>query len=151
MIARKIFLRSAACAALLLLSSGAMKAQQKLMHCFYFTPVETATDADWAAFNKATDALPGKIPGLTRVWSGKLRAPQTVFSVDREAAKKLRAGEKSVSGEVTQTVRQYGLCMEMSSAETLKVYADHPAHKEWDALYQKVRQYGTSTFDIVVP
>jgi hypothetical protein len=151
MTSRSILLRFAACAAFLLLSSGAARAQQKLMHCFYFTPVETATAADWAAFNKVTEALPGKIPGLTRVWSGKLRMPQSIFSVDREAAKKLRAGDKAVTGEASLTVRQYGVCMEMDSVETLKIYADHPAHKEWDAVYQKVRQYGTSTFDIVVP
>ncbi|HSW48665.1 MAG TPA: hypothetical protein VLH09_00755 [Bryobacteraceae bacterium] len=150
--ARRTLVQSAACVALFLLSSGATWAQQKLMHCFYFTPIETATAADWDAFNKATEALPGKIPGLTRVWSGKLRMPQAIFSlVDREAAKKLRSGEKSVSGEVTMTVRQHGVCMEMDGPEALKVYAGHPAHKEWDAVYQKVRQYGTSTFDIVVP
>ncbi len=145
-------LRSAVCMALFLFSGSALRAQQKLMHCFYFTPVETATAADWDAFNKATEALPGKIPGLTRIWSGKLRVPQAIFNLaDREAVKKLRAGEKSVTGEVTMTVRQYGVCMEMNGPETLKVYADHPAHKEWDAVYQKVRQYGTTTFDIIVP
>jgi hypothetical protein len=148
---RTKLLRSAGYVALLLFSSGTMMAQQKLMHCFYFTPLETATQADWTAFNKATDALPGTIPGLTRVWYGKLRQPQGIFSVDQEAAKKLRGGEKSASGQVTLAVRQYGVCMEMSSAETLKTYASHPAHKEWDALYQKVRQYGTTTFDIIQP
>jgi hypothetical protein len=147
-----VLLRTATTVAFVLLSSQVMKGQQqKLMHCFYFTPVETATAEDWAAFNKATEALPGKIPGLTRVWSGKLRAPQSVFNVDREAAKKLRGGEKSVSAEVTLTVRQYGVCMEMNGPEVLKAYADNPAHKEWDAAYQKVRQYGTTTFDILVP
>jgi len=145
------FVRWAVCAALVLVSSSALSAQQKLMHCFYFTPVEAATQADWDAFHKATDALPGKIPGLTRVWYGKLRMPVGIFNPDAETAKKLRGSEKSVTGTVTMVQRQHGVCMEMDGPEALKTYAAHPAHKEWDAVYQKVRQYGTTTFDIVTP
>jgi hypothetical protein len=121
------------------------------MHCFYFTAVEGATAADWDAFHKATEALPGKIPGLTRVWHGKLRMPVGIFNPDQETARKLRGGEKSATGTVTMVPRQYGVCMEMNGPEALKEYAAHPAHKEWDAVYQKVRQYGTTTFDIVTP
>ncbi len=143
--------RVAAGAALLLLFSGSLAAQPKLMHCFYFTAVETATPADWDAFYKATGALPGKIPGLTRVWYGKLRMPMGIFNPDPETAKKLRGGEKSATGTVTMVQRQHGVCMEMDGPEALKTYAAHPAHKEWDAVYQKVRQYGTTTFDIITP
>jgi hypothetical protein len=140
----------AACAAMLLFSSGVLSAgEKKLMHCFYFTPVEGASQADWDAFAKATDALPGKIPGLTRVWHGKLARNLTLYNADQEAAKKLRGGEKSTAGQVSAVVRQYGVCMELDSADALKTYADHPAHKEWDAAYSKVRQYGTTTIDIV--
>lgn len=141
----------ALCGALVVLSGGPLAAQQKLMHCFYFTPLETATQADWDAFYKATNALPGKIPGLTRVWYGKLRSPVGVFNADQEAAKKLRGGESSVTGTVTRLQREYGVCMEMDGSAALKTYAAHPAHKEWDAVYQKVRQYGTTTFDIMTP
>ena len=141
--------RTAACAALLLVSSGTLAAQQKLMHCFYFTPVAAATQADWDAFDKATAALPGKIPGLTRVWYGKLRMPMGIFNPDQETAKKLRGGEKSATGPVTMVQRQYGVCMEMDGPDALKAYAAHPAHKEWDTVYQKVREYGTTTFDII--
>ena len=140
----------AACAAMLLFSSGVLSAgEKKLMHCFYFTPVEGASQADWDAFAKATDALPGKIPGLTRVWRGKLSRNLTIFNADQEAAKKLRGGEKSVAGQVSSVVRQYGVCMELDSAAALKSYADHPAHKEWEAAYSKVREYGTTTFDLL--
>ncbi len=147
----RLVTRWAAFAVLLLWSSGAVSAQQKLMHCFYFTAVEGATAADWDAFHKATEALPGKIPGLTRVWHGKLRMPVGIFNPDQETARKLRGGEKSATGTVTMVPRQYGVCMEMNGPEALKEYAAHPAHKEWDAVYQKVRQYGTTTFDIVTP
>ena len=107
-----------------LLFAGALSAGDKgLMHCFYFTPVKTATQAEWQAFFTATDALPEKIPGLTRVWYGKLVRP----GLDRE----------------------YGACMLFEGPEALKTYAGHPAHKEWADIYSKVRVYGTTTFDIV--
>ena len=49
------------CLAVLLCAAGVSAAADgKLMHCFYFTAVEGATDADWQAFYKATDELPGK-------------------------------------------------------------------------------------------
>lgn len=107
-----------------LLFAGVLSAGEKgLMHCFYFTPVQTATQTEWQAFFNATDALTGKIPGLTRVWYGKLRG----------AAQD----------------RQYGVCMLMEGPETLKTYAGHPAHKQWEEAYFKVRVYGTTTFDIL--
>ncbi len=115
-----------------LLSVGVSYAgEKKLMHCFAFTTIETATEAEWNAFYKATDALPSKIPGLTRVWHGKLRRPLTL-----------------ASGE-TKVVRSYGVCMEMNDEATLKTYTAHPAHKEWAAAYEKVRVAGTTTFDIL--
>ena len=33
--------------------------------------------------------------------------------------------------------------------ETLKAYTAHPCHKEWSALYEKVRVAGTTTYDIL--
>ncbi len=112
----------------LTLLAGALSAGDgKLMHCFYFTVVEGASEADWQAFYKATDELPGKIPGLLDVWHGKLRRP-------------LRVGANQ---------RQYGVCMEMQDEAALKVYADHPAHKAWEQVYFKIRQPGTTTVDII--
>lgn len=137
-------------AAALLLSAGILSAgEKKLMHCFAFTTIDAATDADWEAFYKATDALPGKIPGLTRVWHGKLRAPLAQFNTDRETSKKLAAGEPKVTGEVTRRVRQYGVCMEMDNEAALKSYTDDAAHSEWVKIYSKVRVAGTTTFDIL--
>jgi len=138
------------CVAVLLLFAGLLTAgEKKLMHCFVFTPLDGATDADWAAFYKATDELPGKIPGLSKVWHGKLLNNLTIHFPDREARKKLAAGEAKVAGEITQRVRVYGVCMEMDDQAALKTYAGHPAHKEWEAVYGKVRQPGTTTFDIL--
>jgi len=130
----------------LALSAG----EKKLMHCFTFTPVETASQVDWEAFYKATDALPGKIPGLNKVWYGKLRRSLSIYGVvDGGARKKLAAGEQKVTSEVTRTVRQYGVCMEMNNEAALQTYASDPAHKEWAEAYSKVRQPGTTTFDLI--
>jgi hypothetical protein len=135
--------------ALLLTPCLMVAGEKKLMHCFVFTPVESATQADWEAFFKATDELPSKIPGLHRVWYGKLLKPLTIFTTDAETRKKLAGGEKEVTGPVQRVIRQWGVCMEMENEQALKVYADHPAHKAWEQVYFKVRQPGTTTFDIL--
>ena len=135
----------------LLLAAGCLSAADKsLMHCFFFTPEAGATDAQWQAFFKATDDLPGKIPGLTKVWYGKLARPMAVLSTsDSEARKKLAAGEKDVTAPINRVVREWGVCMEMDGSDALKAYAGHPEHEKWVEVYSKVRQYGTTTVDIV--
>jgi hypothetical protein len=135
--------------AALLLAAPAAAGEKKLMHCFAFTTIDAATDADWKAFQAATDELPGKIPGLSRVWHGKLRAPLSQYTVDAGTRKKLGAGEKDVTGPVNRLVRSYGVCMEMADEATLKSYASHAAHAEWLKAYEKVRVAGTTTFDIL--
>lgn len=104
----------------------------KLMHCFAFTEIEDAKDADWDAFIKETKALPEKIDGLETVWVGKLR---------RELGQYNREGKRSL--------RQWGVCMEMKDSAALETYADHPAHTAWVTTYGKVRKPGTTTFDII--
>ncbi len=134
----------------LLLSASALSAADgKLMHCFYFTTIDAATDTDWQAFAKATEALPGKIQGLLSVWHGELRRPMRIMGTDRETSKKVRAGETNVTGPVRMVTRQHGVCMEMADAAALKTYADHPAHSDWMRVYEKVRVAGTTTVDIL--
>jgi len=135
----------------LLLAAGAVSAgEKKLLHCFYFTVEAGATEDQWQAFFKATDELPGKVPGLTKVWYGKLARPMAVLSTsDAEARKKLSAGEKDVTGPINRVVREWGACMEFSDAAALKAYAGHAEHKKWEEVYFKVRQYGTTTVDFM--
>jgi hypothetical protein len=142
-----------AVASLWLLAAGiAAAGEQKLMHCFAFTAVESASPADWQAFYKATDALPGKIPGLTRVWYGKMRRPlfqlQPANEGDYKKIGQAKPGEE-LQVPVQAVRRQYGVCMEMNDEAALKAYADTPGHKEWVDAYSKVRQEGTTTFDIL--
>jgi hypothetical protein len=111
----------------LLLASTALAGEKKLMHCFYFTTVEGATQADWDAFYKATDEIPKKIKGVSHVWYGKLQRPLSVDGAER----------------------QFGVCMEMDNAEARRNYGNDPYHKVWDAAYSKVRVAGTTTLDFL--
>ena len=127
-------------------------ADQPVMHCFAYTVIESATPAEWDAFTKATKELPGKIPGLTKVWLGKLARPMNVMAPDTSASpedlKKVRAGEM-MSLPVKLIRRQAGACMEFSSPDALAAYAKHDARTEWMKTYEKVRVAGTTTFDIL--
>jgi hypothetical protein len=142
----------AGCVALFLtFPSVGAAGEKKLMHCFAWTPAKDATPADWEAFYKASDAIPQKIKGVSKVWYGKLASPITqvgVGKMDDAAAQKYRAGE-SVNGPITRLTREYGMCMEMTDASALKAYADDPYHKTWVEAYAKVRVEGTTTFNII--
>lgn len=126
-------LRSIRLAALLvglLAYGGVLSAGEKgLMHCFAFTPLADAKEADWEAFYKATDELPEKVEGLQKVWVGKLRAPA-----------KLTPNAEP---------REYGACMLFDGPDALEAYDDHAAHRAWEEVYFKVREPGSTTFDII--
>jgi hypothetical protein len=140
------------CAAGVLLSASlAFAGEKSVMHCFAFTPIESATQADWDAWHKATEALPGKIKGLKRVWTGKLMRPlqQVQLNVqDAEARKKLVADGKG-NADVRVLRREYGACMEFENEAAYKAYGADAAHKEWEGVYSKVRQPGTTTYQII--
>lgn len=123
------------------------------MHCFAWTPIKEATQADWDAFYKASDMMPKQMKMVKHVWYGKLLRPLSQFGTsDVEARKKAMAGE-SASGPLTFTRREYGMCIAFESAgdhaATLKKYVAEPYHKTWSAAYEKVRVPGTTTYDIV--
>ena len=125
--------------------------EKKLMHCFAWTAVKDATPADWEAFYKASDALPSKIKGISKVWYGKLASPLTQVSVgkiDDATLKSFRAGE-AVNAPITRVAREYGMCMEMDNEDVLKAYANDPYHKTWVEAYSKIRVEGTTTFNIL--
>lgn len=130
---RFTLLCTALAAMLAILPADSAAGEKKLMHCFAFTEIESATDADWAAFMKATNELPDKIEGLEKVWVGKLRRPLRQYGRNQDEPR----------------VRQSGVCMEMADEAALEVYATHPAHSEWVKVYEKVRVAGTTTFDII--
>ena len=109
------------------MAPAAEVSESKLMHCFAFTAIAEATEADWQAFNTATNELPSKIPGLNKVTYGKLLTPN-----------------------VGDAQRDYGVCMEMTDEAARKAYGEHAAHAEWVEVYGKVRVPGTTTFDYLI-
>lgn len=102
--------------------------EKTLMHVFAYTPLENSTQQDYINFEKATGEMVGKIPGLRHVWVGKLREP--------------------VAAE-NDRIRTYGVAMEFDNAEALETYARHPVHSDWTRIYERVRQQGTTTLDIM--
>ena len=122
-----------------------------MLHCFAFTPVETATQAEWDAFYKATDALPDKIPGVKRVWYGKLNRPlnQNQLKFADEAARKKMVAERKGTTEFSMIQRKNGACMEFENLKAFEAYGAHPEHKTWENVYSKVRVEGTTTYQIV--
>ena len=136
-------------AAALLAASLLTAGEKALMHCFAFTVVPEATESDWTAWEKSTDALPGKIPGLRKVWHGKILRPFGVYSADAATAKKIKPDTTEVEGKFARLRRQHGVCMEFKDEAALNAYAKLPAHDDWLKLYEKVRVEGTTTFDIV--
>jgi hypothetical protein len=137
-------------AAILMFYSVASAGEKTLMHCFAWTPVKEATAADWEAFYKASDALPNKIKGITKVWYGKLESPlsQAALKIDNESFQKYRGGEQ-VTVPVNRVAREYGMCMEMTGVSVFKAYDADPYHKIWTEAYSKVRVEGTTTFNII--
>ena len=101
--------------------------EKTLLHVFAYTPLEGATPEDYAAFKTATAAMVGRIPGLRRVWVGKLREPLPVET----------------------RIHTYGVAMEFDNAQALDTYAKDPVHEEWVKVYEKVRKQGTTTLDIL--
>ena len=141
-----------ACAAVALSFLPAAHAGEKtLMHCFAWTPIKEATPADWQAFFQASDALPTKIKGITKVWYGKLATPLSQIAlgdVDNATIQKFRAGE-TVTVPAKRVAREYGMCMEMMGQDALKAYNTDPYHKVWTDAYSKVRVEGTTTYNIL--
>ena len=130
---KTVFSRVLVLAAATALSSSLSLAGEKgLMHCFAFTEIADASEADWDAWFEATDALPDKISGLENVWYGKLRRPLRQYSRDGK-----------------ESYRQWGVCMQFTGAAALEKYAEHPAHDDWAEVYGKVRVPGTTTYDIL--
>ena len=132
------------------LAAGSLAAAENtVMHCFAYTPIKEAAQSDWDAFYKATDELPSKVPGIKRVWYGKLARPLGLMTVgDAEARKKIAADGKG-QAEVTALRREHGVCMEFADEAAFKAYGPHEGHKAWSAAYEKVRVPGTTTFQIL--
>lgn len=144
-------MRLGLCIASLAFAGTLTAASGELVHCFTFTPIEGAPQADWDAFYKATSDLPGKINGLKYAWAGKLVRPQNIPAItiaDAEARKKMMADGKG-TGDFSINKREYGACMIFANEAAFKAYDGDPGHKSWVSVYEKVRKPGTTTFQFI--
>jgi hypothetical protein len=140
-------------AAMAVCAGSAFAGEKALMHCFAFSVIEKATPEEWAAFKTETDALPGKIKGLKRVWHGKLVRPLAYnnATIPDEAARKTYMEKKTgtgISANITRVERQHGVCMEFADLAAFQAYGKDPAHDTWAKAYEKVRIAGTTTYQI---
>src|SRR6266481_6023136 len=94
--------------------------QKTLLHVFAYSPLGTATQQDFENFKKETEGMVGKIPGLKKVWVAKLREP-------------FPAGDK---------IRTFAVAMEFDDLPALNAYAGNPVHKQWEQVYERVREQG---------
>jgi heme-degrading monooxygenase HmoA len=106
----------------LLVGQRTVTPQKTLVHAFAFQLQEGAGEAQVQQVWAATRKMAAAIPGIRNVWMGKV----------------LNRGQEY----------QYGVVMEFENQAAVKAYAAHPAHKEWDQVYSKVRVEGTNTLDI---
>jgi hypothetical protein len=53
------------------------------------------------------------------------------------------------NADVTVMRREHGACFEFDNEAAFKAYGPDPAHKEWEAVYSKVRVPGTTTYQII--
>jgi hypothetical protein len=140
-------------AGLAFFAGSALAGEKALMHCFAFTVVDSATPAQWETFKAETDALPGKIKGLKRVWHGKLVRPlqyNAAQITDDATRKQLTADGKLADAKANVTVvkRQHGVCMEFDNLAAFQAYGKDPAHASWVKAYEPVRVSGTTTYQI---
>ena len=84
-----------------MLSAATASAADDLVHCFLFTAVDKAPEADWQAFFKATDALPSKIPVVKHVWYSKLNRPMEVGGETRQFQVEVKVDSEDVYEEAS--------------------------------------------------
>jgi hypothetical protein len=100
--------------------------EKTTVHAAAWTARDGLTQQEFEAFKKETAAMVGAVPGLKRVWTGKLRAPVTFDGVKRD----------------------YGIVLEFDSVKSKQAYSDkHPS--PWYEDFAKIRQPGSSNFDVV--
>ena len=100
--------------------------QKTTIHAAAWTARDGLGQQDFENFKKETAGLVGKVPGLRRVWVGKLRAP--------------------INAEGVQ--RNYGIILEFDGVKSKEAYSDnHPS--PWYENFGKLRQPGSTNFDVV--
>lgn len=94
-------------------------APSTLIHFITVKWKDDATDAQKQTALDSAQKLVGKVPGLLRVWTKKVKLQTT-----------------------TQDGKNYDaiIAMEFTNEAALEAYSKHPAHDEWYKIYLPIRQ-----------
>jgi hypothetical protein len=121
-----------AVAGALLFTAGWVAGQEKartektLIWAAAWTAADTMTPAAFEALKTETASLVGRVPGLKRVWVGKLLEPKTFDGV----------------------TRNYGMVLEFDSVASKNAYTKLPL-SPWRENFNKLRTPRSSNFDVV--
>ncbi len=107
----------------LLVGQKTATSEKTLVHAIAFKQVEGTTEQQIQEVWEATRKMAGAIPGLKRVWVGKVTNRGPSYT--------------------------HGIVMEFENEKALQDYVPHAAHREWEKIYFKVRTPGSNTVDVV--
>jgi hypothetical protein len=126
---RKAVLTAFACA---LLGAGSTKAANEfgkpksVIHFITLFYKDGATEEDKKTVMKATEKMASEVPGIKNIWLKPVRVQGDVQ-------------EKQPDGSVKVRRMTDAIVIEFESEAAFKAYADHPAHKAWEAIYTPLR------------
>jgi hypothetical protein len=101
--------------------------QQTTIHAAAWTAADSMTQQDFDNFKKLSAGLVGQVPGLRRIWVGKLAKPITAEGIQRN----------------------YGVVLEFDDAKSKEAYSSNRP-PEWYATLNKLRNpQGSTSFDVV--
>jgi hypothetical protein len=121
-----------ATAALLALGAGIGIAANKygkpksVIHVVTLYYKDGTTDAQKKEVLDGIEKMAASIPGMKNVWLRPIRVQGSVQV-------------KQTDGTVQNRMLTDAFVMEFESEEALKLYADHPAHREWEKIYIPLR------------
>ncbi|MDX2152575.1 MAG: Dabb family protein [Bryobacteraceae bacterium] len=127
-------------AAVTLLGASLLPAQNKyekpksIIHVVTLHYKDGTTPEQRQAVLDGIEKMAAAIPGVNRIWLKPVK-------VQGGYVQKLPSGETKVTNFTDAFV------MEFKDAAALKVYENHPAHREWEKVYLEVRGR-SSTSDI---
>ena len=102
----------------LLVGANRFSKPKSVLHIVTVKWKADATAAQKDAVLKGVEKMAGEIPGVKNVWMDTIKVQG--------------AGFNNV------------FVMEFADAAAFKVYADHAAHKEWEAVYLPIRETSTT-------
>lgn len=133
-------LKKAAAAAILCAALGAgllMAANQfgrpkSVIHVITLYYADGTTDEQKKTVIAATEKMASEIPGIKNLWLKPVRVQGEVQ-------------EKQADGTIKPRRMTDAMVIEFESEAAFKAYADHPAHKTWEAIYVPLRGQSRTT------